>query len=108
MPCFVDTNILLYFFATRPAEAEKRKIATSILQRPDLVVSVQVLQEFYVQATRQTREDRMSAADARLFIFSLKRFPIQAQSMELFELALEIAARFKFSYWTLRFLPPRG
>ena len=50
---FVDTNVLLYAASTAGDEAAKRLTARAILEREDLVLSVQVLQEFYVQAIRR-------------------------------------------------------
>ena len=51
MASFVDTNVLLYSASTIPQEADKRSTVRAILKRDDLVLSAQVLQEFYVQAT---------------------------------------------------------
>ena len=51
---FIDTNILLYAISRDPAEQDKAKRASDILADRDLALSVQVLQEFYVQATRVT------------------------------------------------------
>ena len=58
MAVFVDTNVLLYAVSTALDEAEKSIAARAILDRDDLVLSVQVLQEFYVQATRATKTER--------------------------------------------------
>lgn len=52
---FADTNILLYAVSTDPSEQEKAKIALAVLESRHLALSVQVLQEFYVQATRRAR-----------------------------------------------------
>ena len=49
---FVDTNVLLYAVSTAPAERSKNERSLAILDDHDLAVSVQVLQEFYVQAIR--------------------------------------------------------
>ncbi|HEY0790231.1 MAG TPA: hypothetical protein VGD78_04125, partial [Chthoniobacterales bacterium] len=38
--------------------------AVSLLERADLVLSVQVLQEFYVQAVRPTRAERLTHQQA--------------------------------------------
>jgi predicted nucleic acid-binding protein len=54
---FLDTNILLYSISRSPAETSKRDRAIELLERDDGALSVQVLQEFYVQATRSTRPD---------------------------------------------------
>ena len=60
MAAFVDTNVLLYGVSTVRDEADKHVTALSILDRDDVVLSAQVLQEFYVQATRSTRADRLA------------------------------------------------
>lgn len=49
---FVDTNVLLYAISRSPDEAEKAERANGVLDSGDIALSVQVLQEFYVQATR--------------------------------------------------------
>jgi len=50
---FADTNILLYAISSDPREAGKADRAVALLARRDIGLSVQVLQEFYVQATRR-------------------------------------------------------
>lgn len=57
---FLDTKILLYAISSAPEEIEKRTKARDILRKDRLVLSVQVLQEFYVQATRSSRPDPLS------------------------------------------------
>ena len=59
-PRFIDTNILLYSISRDPAEASKREIAIALLDAENIALSVQVLQEFYVQATRATRADAIA------------------------------------------------
>jgi predicted nucleic acid-binding protein len=49
---FVDTNVLLYAISRDPTEQDKAARANDILAARDVALSVQVLQEFYVQATR--------------------------------------------------------
>jgi predicted nucleic acid-binding protein len=61
---FVDTNILLYAISRDPAEQGKAKRANGILAERDLALSVQVLQEFYVQATRASRPDAIGHQQA--------------------------------------------
>ena len=43
-----------------PTEASKRDIAIALLDAENIALSVQVLQEFYVQATRATRPDALT------------------------------------------------
>ena len=58
-PRFLDTNVLLYSISRDPAEVGKREISESLLDADDMALSVQVLQEFYVQATLTTRTDAL-------------------------------------------------
>jgi predicted nucleic acid-binding protein len=99
MPCFIDTNILLYAKSTLPLENQKRLIAEAILRRDDCVLSVQVLQEFYVQVVRPNRPHSMSREDAVALINIWRRFNIQPQTFELLLLAFQICGRPHFSYW---------
>jgi predicted nucleic acid-binding protein len=62
VPHFLDTNVLLYAISPNPEEAAKRAQADALLRREDGALSVQVLQEFYVQATRASRPDYLSGA----------------------------------------------
>jgi predicted nucleic acid-binding protein len=55
---FTDTSVLLYAISRDPAEQDKAKRASDILADRDLALPVQVLQEFYVQATRASRPGR--------------------------------------------------
>jgi predicted nucleic acid-binding protein len=96
---FVDTNVLLYAISRDPAEQDKAKRANDILAAPDLALSVQVLQEFYVQATRETRQDAISHQQAVRLIESFRRFPVQDVTSGLLMAALATRQRFQLSYW---------
>jgi predicted nucleic acid-binding protein len=96
---FVDTNILLYSVSRNPSDAEKRKEAVALLECDDLGLSVQVLQEFYTQATRQTRHSPLPHALAVDFIETWARFPVQDITVPIVRAALQIKARHGFSYW---------
>jgi predicted nucleic acid-binding protein len=96
---FLDTNILLYRISTDSAESQKRTVAARLLKEKNLHLSVQVLQEFYVQATRSTREDRISHEEAVALIKSWKRFTVQPVTLELLDAALQAKERWQLSYW---------
>ena len=98
MATFVDTNVLLYAISTVEQEAEKRAIARRVLLRTDLAFSVQVLQEFYVQATRSSVGRVVPEIAVRL-IRSWNRFPVQAITVELMFAASATHRRFGISYW---------
>jgi len=96
---FVDTNVLLYALSTADDEREKARVAREILAGEDLGLSVQVLQEFYVQATRSTRSDRLSHEQAATLVEAFLRFPVQETTVALMRAGLETASRFGLSYW---------
>ena len=91
---FVDTNILLYAISRDPAEQDKAKRANDILAERDLALSVQVLQEFYVQATRASRPDAIGHQQAVLLIESFQRFPVQDITSAIMLAALDTRRRF--------------
>src|SRR5436190_20489193 len=98
-PPFFDTNILLYSISRDAAEAEKRERAVVLLDGEDGALSVQVLQEFYVQATRPTRTQPLSHDIATGLIRRWSRFRVQEINLSILSAALEIRAAHHFSYW---------
>lgn len=98
-PHFLDTNILLYSISRHPDEAGKRAQAIGLLELDGGALSVQVLQEFYVQATRATRPDRISHDLAVDLIDCWLRFKLQETTLTVLQGALEIKAEHGFSYW---------
>ena len=101
MRTFVDTNILIYAHdidAGRKQDIAKAALRDLWTERTG-VLSTQVLQEFYVQATRASRGDRLSHDQAVLLIESFRlRFPVQDITVPLLHAALATAARFRISY----------
>jgi predicted nucleic acid-binding protein len=96
---FLDTNILLYSISRDPAEAAKRERAIALLEHDDGALSVQVLQEFYVQATRPTRHDPLPHDIAVGLIAAWTRFRIQEITLRILTGALQIKVDHGFSYW---------
>jgi predicted nucleic acid-binding protein len=96
---FVDTNVLLYAVSTAPDEEEKHRRALEILGDEDLALSVQVLQEFYVQATRSSKSDRLSHGQAVSLIESWLRFRVQEMSVPLLQASLSARSRWNVSFW---------
>ena len=96
---FVDTNVLLYAISHDPTEQDKAKRAGEILADRDLALSAQVLQEFYVQATRASRPDPISHQQAVRLIESFRRFPVQDITSAIVMAALDTCQRFQLSYW---------
>ena len=96
---FVDTNVLLYAISTNRQERRKAGIASALLDQGDLGLSVQVLQEFYVQATRPSRHDRLSHEQASALVEAFLRFSVQEITVAVMSAALLSRDRFQISYW---------
>lgn len=96
---FVDTNVLLYSLDLHPAEPAKTAIALEILTGHDLVFSVQVLQEFYVQVTHPRRPDALPHDIATRLIEKWLRFRVQETTVAVLQSALVLKDRFQTSYW---------
>lgn len=96
---FVDTNVLLYSVSTAEDERAKAETARAILDAGDLALSVQVLQEFYVQATRPTRADPLSHDQASTLIEAFARFPVQENDLSVLRAGLDTCHRHRISYW---------
>jgi predicted nucleic acid-binding protein len=99
MPAFLDTNVLLYSISTAADEAAKRDRAIELLDDDDCVLSVQVLQEFYVQATRASRAGALPHSTAASLIATWSRFRIQDNTVAVFNSALQVKEQTGFSFW---------
>lgn len=96
---FADTNVLLYAISSVTEEREKARRANEILEEGDLALSTQVLQEFYVQATRATRGDAISHDQAVGVVESFLRFNVVEATAALVLAAATTSERFRISYW---------
>lgn len=96
---FADTNVLLYVVSRDAAEQQKAARANEIVSSGELALSVQVLQEFYVQATRESRPDPLTHEQAAKLVDSFLRFPVLENTVELMRAALATRQRFQISYW---------
>ena len=99
MPHFLDTNILLYSISQNPAESLKRDRAIALLADDSGALSIQVLQEFYIQATRTSRADAVSHELAAGLIEAWSRFRIQDMTLPILHTALRIRKAHGFSFW---------
>ncbi len=95
---FVDTNILLYSISKSEKERNKRELSIEILKRNNLGFSLQVFQEFYVNATGKIKHP-ITASQATTYIESLCRFPVVAIDLDIMRYAIKCRDRYGFSYW---------
>jgi predicted nucleic acid-binding protein len=96
---FVDTNILLYAISGDAQETRKAERANEILKQGDIALSTQVLQEFYVQATREARDDALTHQQALGLVESFLRFPVVETTTTVVLAAAATRERFRISYW---------
>lgn len=95
---FVDTNVWVYAFDD--AEPAKRDRARALLADPPgtLVVSAQVLGEFYVVVTRRLAAP-VDPQVARAAVDQLCRLPVVPVDAELVRAASGTAQSAQLSYW---------
>jgi predicted nucleic acid-binding protein len=97
---FVDTNVLVYRFDYDEPKMQSR--AREILEEEgsagQLVLSTQVLQEFFVTVTRKLA--RPLAKDAALAaIRQLAQFPVVQIDVDLIERAILLSRDHQLSFW---------
>jgi predicted nucleic acid-binding protein len=80
---FVDSGVLLYAISRAREEQDNAARDNDILAARDVALSVQVLQEFYVQATRASRPDPLTHEQAARLVESFLRFPVLDITTEL-------------------------
>jgi predicted nucleic acid-binding protein len=97
---FVDTNVLVY--AHDRSEARRHPIARAALgelwSRRAGVLSTQVLQEFYVVATRKF-DPPMPRREAREIVDAYSAWPVVQIDPPLILLASELEERHTLSFW---------
>ncbi len=95
---FLDTNVLVYAY-DRDA-ATKRDVALAIVEEGwnlpgDVAVSVQVLQELYVNLERRG----VSHAEATRIVDDFTFWPVVENTVDLLRSAFDEQARWKISFW---------
>lgn len=95
---FVDANVLLYAASNLPSEKMKSAEARRIVRYEDIVLSAQVLQEFYWVSTRPNKL-ALTHDEAAQFIDIWKMFPVQSITLGIVEDALFLCRKFHLSYW---------
>jgi predicted nucleic acid-binding protein len=94
----LDTNVLVYAFSNAGRDAVKARIAREWINREDWGVTVQVLQEFYVNAIRAPHQIGHDEAIAMIEEIASSR-PVIGTDLALMRLALQIKRRYGIAYW---------
>ena len=94
---FLDTNILVYLF---DADAPEKQARARGLFREDTEIrlSTQVLQEFYVAATRKLAKP-LAPDQARRVVEDLGAFPVARMSHRLVLSAIDRSMASQVSFW---------
>lgn len=98
---FVDSNIAVYAFSPRPDDVLKQRIARQLFDREagNLAISVQVLGEFYTQATRQVRPGSLNHERAVEMMANLRLCRVYPLTLETVDRAVHYRTLFSLSYW---------
>lgn len=97
---FVDTNVLLCAYDGSAGERHRvaRELVGNLGRQRQGVLSVQVLQEFYVIATRKIAAP-LSADHARRRLQTLSRWPTHSPLASDVVAASQIAEEHRLSFW---------
>jgi predicted nucleic acid-binding protein len=100
VPSFVDTNILIY--AEDRDAKEKHDIARSLVEElwdsRDGVLSVQVLQEFYVNVTKKLKKP-LSASKAREIVEEYLTWSVLDNTGQMLVEAIALQRKAQLSFW---------
>ena len=96
---FLDTNILIYAIESKGKDTKKSRIAQTLLKLHNIVLSTQVLGEFYHATTSSRRASPLTHQEAIVWIQLWKRYDLQAITSSHVDLALEQKNRYQIGYY---------
>ena len=97
---FVDTNVLLYAYDTSAGDRHQRarELIARLGRQRTGALSIQVLQEFYVNAVHKIAAP-LAPADARLRLRALGRWPTHSPMLADVVAATVISEDHQLSFW---------
>lgn len=95
---FVDTNVLVYAADESTRDERKTRIARELLRQRDLHLSVQVLNEFTVNARHRSKLG-FTPQQEQDWLSRWLLFPVAAITVETFLAAQLIHSRYQISHW---------
>lgn len=95
---FIDTNILIYSIDKNDYQKleTSRLVISELTQHQAAVISTQVINEFYVVATKKLKSDALAV---KRLISSFNQFEIVNPDIEIIKDAIDISILNKISYW---------
>ena len=100
MTTFFDTNLLVYLFdsASPEKQGKARDVFSERATRDEVLLSTQVLQEFYVTVTRRLAAP-LSADQAERLVRDFAAFPVVSTDAPLVVAAVALSRRHRLSLW---------
>jgi predicted nucleic acid-binding protein len=97
---FLDTNILVYAYDQYDPQKQKKaqSLLTDGMEQENIVLSVQVLGEFFNVVTRHIRQP-MSSDEAQEIISTLSVLSIQDIDLTMVNRAIDTHKMYQISYW---------
>ena len=93
---FVDTNIWVYAHLKAPGDARHERALAVLEGRVDLVISPQVVAEYYNVMLRNAQTDAWIQTNLRAMFARTRLQPANAETVSI---ALEFRNRYAFSFW---------
>lgn len=95
---FIDTNILVYALDNRDNDKmnKARNILRKVIYENKAVISAQVINEFYVAATKKLSIDKNLI---KTIVHNFKNMEIIASDLQLTENAIKISIESQISFW---------
>ena len=95
---FIDTNILVYALDNRDNDKmnKARNILRKVIYENKPVISTQVINEFYVAATRKLNIDKTLI---KTIVHNFKNMEIITSDLQLTENAINISIESQISFW---------
>ena len=93
---FVDTNIWVYAHLRVPGDARHERALALVQSVASLVISPQVVAEYYNVMLRNTRDDAWIQANLRAMF---ARTRLQPANADVLTTALDLRNRYGFSFW---------
>ena len=97
---FLDTNILVYAYNTHEPlkQTKAQRLLTDGIEQENLILSVQVLGEFFNVVTRHIPQP-MSPGEAMDIINTLSILPVQEIDLVMVKRAVDTHEIYQISYW---------
>jgi predicted nucleic acid-binding protein len=92
---FIDTNVLIYAYSD--TEPEKKEKSLIILEKEDVMISTQVINEFIWNMHNKFQIDIETLKDLTDRLFN--RFRISFIEKNTISRALDLVRQYKYSYW---------